>query len=173
MAKKRDPIGPLMDLNVGRHPLTRLQRLANAMRAGGVPLAALDEAVTVDEHTGVVTRMMALCGHCQGPCCSTLRIPITRSDAKRLAKNLETTVTRLPLLPLDGLEEEQDDLAGYLSKGASPCPYFDRGCKVHSFRPDVCRSFGLHHCIGTGSFVPLARVAANPAATGAPGPVGD
>jgi hypothetical protein len=158
MAKKRDPIGPLMDLNVGRHPLTRLQRLANAMRAGGVPLAALDENVTVDEHSGVVTRMMALCGHCQGPCCSTLRIPITRSDARRLAKNLETTVTRLPLLPLDGIEEEQDDLAGYLSKGASPCPYFDRGCRVHSFRPDVCRSFGLHHCIGTGSFVPLARV---------------
>ena len=168
MAKKRDPIGPLMDLNVGRHPLTRLQRLANAMRAGGVPLAALDENVTIDEHTGVVTRMMALCGHCQGPCCSTLRIPITRSDAKRLAKNLETTVTRLPLLPLDGLEEEQDDLAGYLSKGASPCPYFDRGCRVHSFRPDVCRSFGLHHCIGTGSFVPLARVVSRGPAQAAP-----
>lgn len=159
MAKKRDPIGPLMDLNVGRHPLTRLQRLANAMRAGGVPLTGLDEAVTVDGQTGVVTRMMALCGHCTGPCCSTLRIPITISDAKRLAKNLETTVARLPLLARDGLEEEQDDLAGYLSKGASPCPYFDRGCSVHSFRPDVCRSFGLHHCIGTGSFVPLGRVA--------------
>jgi len=68
------------------------------------------------------------------------------------------SVRRLPLLGKDGLEEEQDDLAGYLSKGASPCPYFDRGCKVHSFRPDVCRSFGLHHCIGTGSFVPLTRL---------------
>ena len=63
MAKKRDPIGVLMDLNVGRHPQPRLQRLANAMRAGKVPLTALDETVTVDEHTGVVTRMMALCGH--------------------------------------------------------------------------------------------------------------
>ena len=142
-------------------------------RAGGVPLAALDENVTVDEHSGVVTRMMALCGHCQGPCCSTLRIPITRSDAKRLAQNLETTVTRLPLLPLDGVEEEQDDLAGYLSKGASPCPYFDRGCRVHSFRPDVCRSFGLHHCIGTGSFVPLARVVGRGPAQVAPAGAGE
>lgn len=160
MAKKRDPIGPLMDLNVGRHPQPRLQRLANAMRDGKVPLTALDETVTVDEHSGVVTRMMALCGHCQGPCCSTLRIPITKSDAKRLAENLGISVRRLPLLGKDGLEEEQDDLAGYLSKGASPCPYFDRGCTVHSFRPDVCRSFGLHHCIGTGSFVPLKRLRA-------------
>jgi Fe-S-cluster containining protein len=101
--------------------------------------------------------MMALCGHCSGPCCSTLRIPITRSDARRLAQNLKTTVARLPLLPLDGLEEEPDDLAGYLSKGASPCAYFDRGCTVHGFRPDVCRSFGLNACVGTGSFVPLRR----------------
>lgn len=163
MAKKRDPIGPLMDLNVGRHPLTRLQKLANAMRAGAVPLAALDETTRVDETTGVVTRMMALCGHCTGPCCSTLRIAITVSDARRLAQNLRTTVGRLPLLPPDGLEEEPEDLAGYLSKGASPCPYFDRGCSVHSFRPDVCRSFGLHHCIGTGSFVPLARLRPNAA----------
>jgi hypothetical protein len=160
MAKKRDPIGTLMDLNVGRHPQPRLQRLANAMRAGKVPLTALDETTTVDAQTGVVTRMMALCGHCQGPCCSTLRIPITISDAKRLAQHLNTTVKRLPLLAKDGLEEEQDDLAGYLSKGASPCPYFDRGCSVHSFRPDVCRSFGLHHCIGTGSFVPIGRLRA-------------
>ncbi len=160
MAKKRDPIGPLMDLNVGRHPLTRLQKLANAMRAGGVPLAALDEQTTIDEDTGIVTRMMALCGHCTGPCCSTLRIPITRSDARRLARNLETTVPRLPLLPVEGSEDEPDDLAGYLSKGASPCPYFKSGCSVHSFRPDVCRSFGLHHCIGTGSFVPLGRLRA-------------
>lgn len=160
MAKKRDPIGTLMDLNVGRHPQPRLQRLANAMRAGNVPLEALNETTTIHEQTGVVTRMMALCGHCQGPCCSTLRIPITISDAKRLAANLNTTVKRLPLLGKDGLEEEQDDLAGYLSKGASPCPYFDRGCSVHSFRPDVCRSFGLHHCIGTGSFVPIGRLRA-------------
>lgn len=157
MAKKRDPIGPLMDLNVGVQPLTRLHKLANAMRAGGVPLAALAETTTVDEQTGVVTRMMALCGHCSGPCCSTLRIPITRSDARRLAQNLKTTVAKLPLLPLDGLEEEPDDLAGYLSKGASPCAYFDRGCTVHGFRPDVCRSFGLNACVGTGSFVPLRR----------------
>ncbi len=155
MAKKRDPIGPLMDLNVGHHPLTRLHKLANAMRAGRVPLAALAETTTVDEQTGVVTRMMALCGHCSGPCCSTLRIPITRSDARRLAQNLGTTVARLPLLPPDGAEDEPEDLAGYLSKGASPCPYFQRGCSVHGFRPDVCRSFGLHNCIGTGSFVPL------------------
>jgi hypothetical protein len=162
MAKKRDPIGALMDLNVGRHPLTRLQRLANAMRAGKVPLAALAETVTVDESSGVVTRMMALCGQCTGPCCSTLRIPITVSDARRLAKNLKTTVARLPLLAKDGLEEEAEDLAGYLSKGASPCPYFQRGCSVHSFRPDVCRSFGLHHCIGTGSFVPVGRLRAAP-----------
>jgi len=155
MAKKRDPIGPLMDLNVGVQPMTRLHKLANAMRAGGVPLAALSETTTVDEQSGVITRMMALCGHCSGPCCSTLRIPITRSDARRLAQNLKTTVARLPLLAKDGLEEEAEDLAGYLSKGASPCPYFDRGCSVHAFRPDVCRSFGLNACIGTGSFVAL------------------
>ena len=155
MAKKRDPIGPLMDLNVGHHPLTRLQKLANAMRVGDVPLSALAETTTVDEQTGVGTRMMAMCGHCTGPCCSTLRIPITVADARRLAKNLGTTVARLPLLPPDDLEEEPEDLAGYLSKGASPCPFFRRGCSVHAFRPDVCRGFGLHACIGTGSFVPL------------------
>lgn len=160
MAKKRDPIGPLMDLNVGHHPQVRLQRLANAMRAGRLPLAALNETVEVDEATGIVTRMMALCGHCTGSCCSRLRIPITRSDAARLAKNLGTTVRKLPLLAPEGTEDEPEDLAGYLSKGAGPCPFFDRGCTVHGFRPDVCRTFGLHACIGAGTFV--ARAAAGP-----------
>lgn len=152
MAKKRDPIGPLMDLNVGHHPPVRLQKLANAMRGARLPLAALDEATTVDPETGVVTRMMALCGHCTGTCCSRLRIPITKSDAARLAKSLGVPVRKLPLLAPEGLEEEQDDLAGYLSNGTAPCPYFDRGCTVHAFRPDVCRTFGLHACIGAGLF---------------------
>lgn len=160
MAKKRDPIGPLMDLNVGHHPQVRLQRMANAMRAGRLPLATLDEATSVDEATGVVTRMMALCGHCTGTCCSRLRIPITKRDAARLAQNLGTTVRKLPLLAPEGLEEEQDDLAGYLSNGTAPCPYFDRGCTVHPFRPDVCRTFGLHACIGAGLFTPRATGAA-------------
>jgi hypothetical protein len=146
MAKKRDPIGSLMILNVGHHPHVALQRLANRMRAGKVPLAALGETVSVDEETGVVTRMMALCGHCSGPCCSTLRIPISRADARRLARNLGTTLPRLPLLPAEGTEDEPEDTAGYLTKGDRPCPYFDRGCTVHAFRPDVCRTFGLHAC---------------------------
>jgi hypothetical protein len=162
MAKKRDPIGPLMDLNVGHHPLVRLQRLANGMRAGKLPLAALNEVTEVDEATGVVTRMMALCGHCTGTCCSRLRIPITRGDAARLAKNLQTTVRKLPLLPAEGTEDEPEDLAGYLSKGAGPCPFFDRGCTVHGFRPDVCRTFGLHACIGAGTFAPRTAGGAAP-----------
>ncbi len=166
MAKKRDPIGPLMDLNVGHHPQVRLQKLANAMRVGKLPLAALNEATSVDEATGVVTRMMALCGHCTGTCCSRLRIPITREDAARLAKNLGTTVRKLPLLAPDGIEEEQDDLAGYLSKGAGPCPFFNKGCTVHAFRPVVCRTFGLSACIGAGTFI--ARTADGPASTQGP-----
>lgn len=167
MAKKRDPIGPLMDLNVGHHPQVRLQQLANGMRAGKIPLAALGEATEVDEATGVVTRMMRLCGHCTGTCCAKLRIPITKNDAARLAKHLGTTVRRLPLLAPDGIEEEQDDLAGYLSKGAAPCPFFDRGCTVHGFRPDVCRTFGLHACIGAGTFAP--RIAPPAETTSSPG----
>lgn len=156
MAKKRDPLGPLMDLNVGHHPQVRLQRLANGMRSGRVPLAALGEVTEVDEATGVVTRMMALCGHCTGSCCSRLRIPITHADAARLAKNLGTTVRRLPLLAPEGGEEEDGEVAGYLSKGEGPCPFFDRGCTVHTFRPVVCRTFGLHACIGAGTFVARA-----------------
>jgi hypothetical protein len=170
MAKKRDPIGPLMDLNVGGHPHVRLQRLANAMRAARVPLAALAEATEVDEGTGVVTRMMALCGHCAGSCCrGRLRIQITHSDAARLAKNLGTTVRKLPLLAADGTEDEPEDLAGYLSKGQAPCPFFDKGCTVHGFRPDVCRTFGLHACIGAGTFA--ARTPGRDADADANGPV--
>jgi len=159
MAKKRDPIGPLMDLNVGHHPLIRLQRLANAMRAGKVPLSGLTERTEVDDASGTVTRMLSLCGHCRGTCCS-LRVPISGADARRLARHLGTTVARLPLHPPEGGEDEPEDTAGYLSKGDRPCPYFDRGCTVHAARPDVCRAFGLHACIGAGTFTP--RAAAGP-----------
>lgn len=154
MAKKRDPLGPLMDLNVGHHPQVRLQRLANGMRAGKVPLAALNERAEVDEATGTVTRSLSLCMHCTGSCCGSLRIPITKTDAARLARHLGTTTRKLPLLAPEGTEDEPEDIAGYLSRGDAPCPYFDRGCTVHPFRPDVCRAFGLHACIGAGTFTP-------------------
>ena len=36
----RDPLGPLMNLNVGHVPLVALQRLANRMRAAKIPVTA-------------------------------------------------------------------------------------------------------------------------------------
>lgn len=164
MPRSRDPLGPLMDLNVGHLPQVALQRLANRLRAAKIPLDALDEHAAVDPASGTVTRMLALCQACAGGCCSSLRVPITRSDARRLARHLGVQARALPLHPPDGDEDEPDDLAGYLTHGDRPCPYFDRGCTVHVARPDVCRSFGLHGCMRAGTFVPRARLARGPSA---------
>lgn len=158
MPRPRDPLGPLMYLNVGHLPQVTLQRLANRMRAGAVPPTALAEETTIDPETGAVTRALTLCRSCAGGCCTSLRVPITHTDARRLARHLRTTVRGLRLHPPTGGEDEPDDLAGYLTPGDRPCPYFDRGCTVHAARPDVCRSFGLHACLEAGTFVPLARV---------------
>lgn len=147
-----------MHLNVGHLPQVLLLRLANRMRAAGVPAAALAEQTTVDEETGVVTRMLSLCQACTGACCSSLRIPITRADARRLARHLRTTTRGLGLVPPQETEDEPDDLAGYLTLGDRPCRYFDRGCTVHAARPDVCRTFGLHACMRAETFVPLATL---------------
>lgn len=158
MARPRDPLGSLMNLNVGHLPQVVLQRLANRMRAAKVTPAALAEQTTVDAETGVVTRMLTLCQACTGACCSSLRIPITRSDARRLARHLRTTTRGLGLVPPAGTEDEPDDLAGYLTLGDRPCRFFDRGCTVHAARPDVCRTFGLHACMKAETFVPLVQL---------------
>lgn len=151
MTRPRDPIGPLLDLQPPRVRVEQLQVLATKIRKAKLPLAVLDEAASVDAQ-GTVTRMMALCHHCAGECCATLNIPITKRDAKRLAAGLGRTLRSLPLLPLDGDEDPDLDYAGYLSRGDSACPFFDRGCSVHEHRPDVCRSFGLLACASTQSF---------------------
>jgi len=151
MARPRPPIGPLLDLKPRSVRLEQLGVLATKLERAKLPNTVLSEQVSVDAH-GTVTRMMELCKHCTGDCCGSLDIPITRSDAKRLAKGLGTTTRSLPLLPLGGDEDPDLDYAGYLSRGERPCPYFDKGCSVHEIRPDVCRSFGLLSCASTQSF---------------------
>jgi Fe-S-cluster containining protein len=151
MPRPRAPLGPLLDLKPRPVRLEQLGVLATKLQRAKLPNTVLSENVSVDEH-GTVTRMMELCQHCTGRCCSTLAIPITRTDAKRLAKALGQSVRSLPLLPLDGGEDSDLDYAGYLSRGASPCPYFERGCSVHEHRPEVCRTFGLLSCASTQSF---------------------
>lgn len=151
MTRPRAPLGPLLDLKLPTIRLEQLGVLATKLQQAKLPNTVLSENVRVDAH-GTVTRMMELCQHCTGRCCSTLNIPITRSDAKRLAKALGQSVRSLPLLPLDGDEDPDFDYAGYLSRGDSPCPYFERGCSVHEHRPEVCRTFGLLSCASTQSF---------------------
>ncbi|MFV8755379.1 YkgJ family cysteine cluster protein [Nannocystaceae bacterium ST9] len=152
MARPRPPLGPLLELKPPSVRVQQLDVLASKLTRAKLPNTVLSEDVQVDAH-GTVTRMMALCQHCTGDCCGSLNIPITRRDAKRLAKALGHASTRsLPLLPLDGDEDPDLDYAGYLSRGDSPCPYFDKGCSVHEHRPDVCRSFGLLACASTQSF---------------------
>jgi Fe-S-cluster containining protein len=157
MARARSAIGPLLDLNHGRIPHRDLQLLAAKIDRAGLRLSVLDETTRVDER-GVVVRETALCGACQGKCCSSLKIPILVSDAKRLATHLGVRVRDLDLLPLEGDEDEPSRFAGYLSKGDRPCPHFNRGCSVHAARPDVCRTFGLADCTEAQTFTPLARV---------------
>jgi hypothetical protein len=147
-----------MNLNVGHLPQVALLRVANRMRTAQVPVTALDEACAVDGESGAVTRMLRLCQHCAGTCCTSLRVPITRADARRLARHLGTTIRGLGLLPRPGGDDEAEDLAGYLTDGSRPCGFFSKGCTVHAARPDVCRSFGLHACMAAGTFVPLAQV---------------
>lgn len=147
-----------MNLNVGHLPQVALLRVANRMRAAKIPVTALAEQSSVDPDSGSVTRALALCQSCAGTCCTSLRVPITRVDARRLARHVGTTVRGLGLFPLEGSDEEQDDLAGYLTLGDGPCRFFSAGCTVHVARPDVCRSFGLHACMRAGTFVPLAQV---------------
>ncbi|MCY1062262.1 YkgJ family cysteine cluster protein [Nannocystis sp. SCPEA4] len=158
MPRSRDPLGPLMNLNVGHVPLVALQRLANRMRAAKIPVTALTEQSSVDPESGAVTRALTLCHSCQGTCCTSLRVPITRSDARRLARHVGTTIRGLGLSPKQGGEDEPDDLAGYLTLGDRPCRFFSAGCTVHAARPDVCRSFGLNACTKVGTFVPLQQV---------------
>lgn len=147
-----------MNLNVGHLPQVVLQRLANRLRAAKISADALGEDTTIDPASGAVTRMFALCGACAGGCCTSLRVPITRDDARRLARHLGTSVRGLRLHPPTGGDDEPEDLAGYLTEGDAPCPHFERGCTVHVARPDVCRSFGLHACMRAGTFVPAARL---------------
>ncbi len=151
MSRPRAPIGPLLDLKPPPVRVQQLGVLATKLERAKLPNTVLSETVSVDAH-GQVTRMMELCQHCTGHCCSTLHIPITRTDAKRLAKGLGQSTRSLPLLPLDGDEDPDLDYAGYLSRGDSPCPYFDKGCSVHEHRPAVCRYFGLMACASTQSF---------------------
>lgn len=158
MPSARDPIGPLLDLNRSRIPVDRLNGLAAKIRRAKLSLTVLTETVEVDP-SGVVTSNMELCRHCVGTCCQELRIPITRADAKRLAANLGVRVRDLPLLPTpEDLDQEEldtgTDVAGYLSHGEGPCPYFHGRCTVHAFRPDVCRNYGLHACALEGTFKP-------------------
>jgi hypothetical protein len=147
-----------MNLNVGHLPLVALQRVANRMRAAKIPVTALTEQSSVDPETGAVTRALALCQSCMGTCCTSLKVPITRADARRLARHVGTTIRGLGLRPRQGSEDEPEELAGYLTLGDRPCRFFSAGCTVHAARPDVCRSFGLHACMRAGTFVPLARV---------------
>lgn len=158
MPRPRDPLGPLMNLNVGHVPLVALQRLANRMRAAKISVTALTEQSSVDPESGAVTRALALCHSCAGTCCTSLRVPITRADARRLARHVGTTIRGLGLYPKQGSEDEPDDLAGYLTIGERPCRFFSAGCTVHAARPDVCRSFGLNACTKLGLFVPLQQV---------------
>jgi hypothetical protein len=158
MPRPRDPLGPLMNVNVGNLPQVALLRLANRMRAAKISVAALDEHCAVDPESGAVTRTLTLCHSCAGTCCTSLRVPITRADARRLARHLGTTLRGLKLHPPLGGEDEPEDLAGYLTPGDRPCPFFSAGCTVHVARPDVCRSFGLHACMKAGTFVPRAQV---------------
>lgn len=151
MPRPRAPLGPLLDLKPPTVRLQQLDVLAHKLVRAKLPNTVLSEHVGVDEH-GTVTRMMELCQHCTGQCCSTLNIPITRRDAKRLATALGQSVRSLPLLALDGDEDPDLDYAGYLSRGESSCPYFDKGCSVHQDRPEVCRTFGLMACASTQSF---------------------
>lgn len=147
-----------MNLNVGHLPLVALQRVANRMRAARIPVTALAEQSSVDPETGAVTRALELCQRCTGACCTSLTVPITRADARRLARHIGTTVRGLSLHPRRGSEDEPEDLAGYLTLGDRPCRFFSAGCTVHAARPDVCRSFGLHACMQAGTFVPLTRL---------------
>lgn len=158
MPRPRDALGALMNLNVGKLPLVALVRLANRMRAAGVPISALDEQSAVDPETGSVTRTLGLCHRCAGTCCTSLRVPVTRADARRLARHLGTTLRGLRLHPRGDDDDGSEDLAGYLTPGDRPCRFFAAGCTVHPARPDVCRSFGLHACMAAGTFVPLAQV---------------
>lgn len=158
MPRPRDPLGALMNLNVGNLPQVALLRMANRLRAGEVPASALGEHAAVDATSGAVTRIFGLCASCAGTCCTSLRVPISHADARRLARHLSTTIRGLGLLPADGSEDEPDDLAGYLTSGDRPCRFFADGCTVHAARPEVCRSFGLHACLAAGTFVPRARV---------------
>ncbi len=154
MARPRAPIGPLLDLNLPRVSVDKLNALSTRIQQAGLPNTVLSERVEVDEQ-GRVTRMMELCRHCQGICCASLRIPITRNDARRLAEATGVSMRSLPLLPPTGEEDPEEHVYGYLSQGESPCPYFDKGCSVHEHRPDVCRGFGLMACAGAEVFRPL------------------
>jgi hypothetical protein len=147
-----------MNLNVGHLPQVALQRLANRMRAAKIPVSALTEQSSVDPESGAVTRALQLCHACAGTCCTSLRVPITVADARRLARHVGTTIRGLGLHPRQGGDDEPEELAGYLTLGDRPCRFFSAGCTVHVARPDVCRSFGLHACMKVGTFVPLAQV---------------
>ena len=144
-------MGPLLDRNLGRVPVGKLQALAARVKKARLHLDVFNENVTVDPQTGVVTHAMDLCHHCTGQCCASLVIPITKKDRRRLASHLGVKPREVALLPLDG-DEDDDTLAGYLSQGDGPCPYFDKGCSVHPGRPDVCRGFGLLACANAGVF---------------------
>jgi len=156
VAKARDPLGPLLDMNHGRWTLGRMQALAGELRRAGIPVTALSETTRVTEQ-GTVERDLVLCHSCEGTCCTAMEIAITRADAKRLADNLGVPLRKLPLIPPTGEENEVDDVYGYLGKDGRPCPYWAAGrCTVHGFRPDVCRAFGLWACADSGTFVPRA-----------------
>ncbi len=142
-----------------RQQLITLRVHASKMRRSKIPVTALSESTQVDD-TGLVTRTMDLCQHCTGACCQTLRVPVTRDDARRLARHLEITTRSLPLLTIPDAEQHDDeDVVGYLSDGPErPCPYFKSGCSVHPARPEACRGFGLHSCIAFGTFTPLRPI---------------
>lgn len=146
-----------MNLNVGHLPQVALQRLANQIRSAKISAEELGEVTSVDPASGAVTRIFRLCRSCAGTCCTSLRVPITREDARRLARHLGGAA-KLPLFPPAGTEDEPEDLAGYLTLGDTPCPFFAGRCTVHEARPDVCRSFGLHACLAAGTFVPASRL---------------
>ena len=156
MPRRPDAMRPLLALNEGRMKVGSMTALTTKMRDAKIPLTALEQRTTVDPETGIVSHDMALCGFCNGNCCSTLEVPITKEDRRRIAKGLGIRSNQVPLLPLDGNENDVDaeELAGYLTKGNGPCPYFDAGCNVHAFRPDACRQFGIHACVQAEAFVP-------------------